>query len=148
MIVLVVSSVLVLEFEITAPPGETPNIATGGDALWWAIVTITTVGYGDFYPVTTLGRLTGVFVMFAGVGIIGALASILASILVPDSSPDAPSTQTAPAGTPSAPVGPANPQLAAGTVASPSIEAELASLRMEIASLRRALSVDDRDAAA
>ena len=45
-------------------------------------MTITTVGYGDFFPVTTLGRLTGVFVMFAGVGIIGALASILASLLV------------------------------------------------------------------
>src|SRR5262249_22406124 len=51
--------------------------------LWWAVVTITTVGYGDKYPVTSLGRLTAVFVMFSGVGIIGALASILASILVP-----------------------------------------------------------------
>ena len=57
-------------------------------------MTITTVGYGDFYPVTTLGRLTGVFVMFAGIGIIGALASILASLLVSPSSPDEP----APAG--------------------------------------------------
>ena len=45
-------------------------------------MTITTVGYGDFYPVTTLGRITAVFVMFAGIGIIGALASILASLLV------------------------------------------------------------------
>src|SRR5204862_4666585 len=83
MIVLVVSSVLVLEFETFAPPGKA-NITTGGDALWWAVVTITTVGYGDTYPVTMLGRLTGVAVMFSGVGIIGALASILASILVPD----------------------------------------------------------------
>jgi voltage-gated potassium channel len=47
-----------------------------------AIVTITTVGYGDFFPVTAAGRITAVFVMFAGVGIIGALASILASFLV------------------------------------------------------------------
>jgi voltage-gated potassium channel len=45
-------------------------------------VTICTVGYGDYYPVTTLGRITGTFVMLAGVGIIGALASILASVLV------------------------------------------------------------------
>ena len=82
---LVVSSVLVLEFESFAPPGAA-NIETGGEALWWAVVTITTVGYGDFFPVTFFGRLTGVAVMFAGVGIIGALASILASILVPQRS--------------------------------------------------------------
>jgi voltage-gated potassium channel len=80
MIVLVVCSVLVLQFESRAADA---NITTGGDALWWALVTITTVGYGDFFPVTTAGRVTGAFVMFAGVGIIGALASILASILVP-----------------------------------------------------------------
>ena len=74
-----VSSILVLQFESSAPNG---NIRTGGDALWWAVVTLTTVGYGDYYPVTTLGRITGTFVMFAGVGVIGALASILASVLV------------------------------------------------------------------
>ena len=83
--VLCVASILVLQFESRSPDA---NIKTGGDALWWAVVTITTVGYGDYYPVTTLGRLTGVSVMFAGVGIIGALASILASILVPPPKPD------------------------------------------------------------
>jgi voltage-gated potassium channel len=51
-------------------------------------VTITTVGYGDYYPVTTAGRVTAMFIMFMGVGIIGALASILASLLVGGSSPD------------------------------------------------------------
>ncbi len=80
MIVLSLCSVFVLQFESRSPDA---NITNGGDALWWAIVTITTVGYGDQYPVTLPGRLTGVFVMLAGVGIIGALASILASILVP-----------------------------------------------------------------
>ncbi len=84
---LTIASLLVLEFESRSPNA---NITTGGDALWWGIVTITTVGYGDFYPVTTLGRLTGVFVMFAGIGIIGALASILASLLVSPSTPDEP----------------------------------------------------------
>jgi voltage-gated potassium channel len=81
-IVLVTASILVLQFESTAANG---NIKTGGEALWWAIVTMTTVGYGDFYPVTTLGRIIGGFVMITGVGIIGALASILASVLVSDS---------------------------------------------------------------
>jgi voltage-gated potassium channel len=80
MVVLITASVLVLQFDSRSADA---NITTGGDALWWSIVTITTVGYGDVYPVTTLARITGAFVMFAGVGIIGALASILASILVP-----------------------------------------------------------------
>jgi voltage-gated potassium channel len=79
-LVLVVASVFVLQFESGASDA---NITTGGGALWWAVVTITTVGYGDEFPVTAAGRITAVFVMFAGVGIIGALASILASVLVP-----------------------------------------------------------------
>ncbi len=78
-IVLTVASVLVLQFESKSPDA---NITSGGDALWYAIVTITTVGYGDRYPVTPGGRITATFIMFAGVGIIGALASILASLLV------------------------------------------------------------------
>jgi voltage-gated potassium channel len=83
-IVLTISSVLVLEFESVSPDA---NIKSGGDALWYSIVTITTVGYGDFFPVTTFGRVAGMFIMFAGVGIIGALASILSSILVGGGSP-------------------------------------------------------------
>lgn len=80
MLVLTFASVLVLSFEAGDPNA---NITTGGDSLWWAFVTLTTVGYGDLYPVTNGGRAVGVGVMFAGVGVIGALASILASILVP-----------------------------------------------------------------
>ena len=80
MIVISTASIFVLLFESQSPDA---NITTGGDSIWWSIVTITTVGYGDRYPVTLGGRTTAVFVMFAGVGIIGALASILASFLIP-----------------------------------------------------------------
>jgi voltage-gated potassium channel len=87
LLVLVIASVFVLQFESQSPDA---SIKSGWDALWYAIVTITTVGYGDYYPVTMGGRITAMFIMFAGVGIIGALASILASLLVgPSSTPDA-----------------------------------------------------------
>jgi voltage-gated potassium channel len=79
LIVMASASVLVLQFERQSPHA---NIKSGWDALWYSIVTITTVGYGDFYPVTLGGRITAIFVMLMGVGIIGALASILASVLV------------------------------------------------------------------
>ena len=91
-LVLTVASVLVLQFESQSPDG---NISTGGDALWYAIVTITTVGYGDRYPVTLAGRITAMFIMFMGVGIIGALASILASLLVGGSPPEEEATPPA-----------------------------------------------------
>lgn len=55
------------------------NITNASSALWWAFVTITTVGYGDRYPVTNMGRLVGVFVMIAGVGLFGTLSGFLAN---------------------------------------------------------------------
>ena len=122
--VLAISSLLVLQFESRSPDA---NIVTGGDAIWWGFVTITTVGYGDFYPVTPLGRMTGVLVMFAGVGIIGALASILASILVPspeEIAPDVMGEEEAPA----------------RTMADADVAGELAALRAEVAALRASLT--------
>ena len=112
--VLVVASVLVIQFESQSPNA---NIKTGGDALWWAIVTITTVGYGDRFPVTQLGRFTGFAVMAAGIGVIGALASILASILVPQ--PDEPESVDA---------------------SLPTVAQELADIKAELAGLRAALA--------
>ncbi len=84
-IILSTASFLVLQFESRSPDS---NIKTGADAIWWGFVTITTVGYGDRFPVTLAGRLVGLFVMLTGVGIIAALASILASVLVPAPPPD------------------------------------------------------------
>ena len=55
------------------------NIRTPSDALWYTYVTITTVGYGDRYPVTTEGRLIGIVIMTAGVGLFGTLTGYLAN---------------------------------------------------------------------
>jgi voltage-gated potassium channel len=61
------------------------NISTGGDAFWWAFVTITTVGYGDRYPTTGLGRIMAMVLMTVGVGVFGVLTSYMASVfLAPD----------------------------------------------------------------
>jgi voltage-gated potassium channel len=67
---------IVFEAEQNAPGA---NIKTYHDAVWWAFVTITTVGYGDYYPVTTLGQSMAVILMFFGLGIIGVLSSYLAT---------------------------------------------------------------------
>ena len=58
------------------------NITTYPNAVWWAFVTITTVGYGDYYPVTTIGRYLAIVLMFSGLGIIGVLSSYLASTFI------------------------------------------------------------------
>ena len=58
------------------------NIETFGDAIWWAFVTVTTVGYGDFYPVTAWGRIVAVLLMCGGVAIVGITTATLASWVV------------------------------------------------------------------
>ena len=58
------------------------NIETFGDSLWWAVTTMTTVGYGDQYPVTTTGRWIAAGLMIAGIALLGAVTATLASWLI------------------------------------------------------------------
>ena len=55
------------------------NILTAEDAVWWAVTTITTVGYGDKYPVTTEGRIVAMVLMVSGIGLFGILSGLAAS---------------------------------------------------------------------
>ncbi len=78
-LVMVSGSAIMLAVEKGDPSA---NIRTGGDALWWAIVTMATVGYGDKYPVTGGGRITATVVMAVGIVIFGVLSSYLASTFI------------------------------------------------------------------
>ncbi|NLP84658.1 two pore domain potassium channel family protein [Microbacterium sp. CFH 90308] len=75
-ILIYISSLAVLEVERHAP-GAT--ITTFGIALWWACVTVTTTGFGDYTPVTDAGRWVGVGLMFGGVALAGVITATLAS---------------------------------------------------------------------
>jgi len=72
------ASIAILNFETAADS----NIKTPSDALWWAATTITTVGYGDKYPVTMEGRIVAVFLMVVGVGLFGTFTGFIASMFV------------------------------------------------------------------
>jgi voltage-gated potassium channel len=81
-VVLPTATVIVLGFESEVPEA---NIQSGNDALWWSIVTMSTVGYGDFSPITPGGRLAALMLMTVGIGIYGVLTSYLASLFLPQS---------------------------------------------------------------
>lgn len=81
--VVLLSALLIMVFgaiamlSVEQVPGA--NIKTIGDAIWWAFVTITTVGYGDHYPVTGMGRLIAAGMMIVGVGLFGTFTGYVAS---------------------------------------------------------------------
>jgi voltage-gated potassium channel len=58
------------------------NITTFGDALWWSATTVTTVGYGDHFPVTTQGRLIAVALMLVGIALIGVITASVATWMI------------------------------------------------------------------
>lgn len=127
-VVLEVGGVLVLWFEYGQPQS---NIETGGEALWWGVVTITTVGYGDFYPVTPGGQVVATIMIFSGVALISIFTAWVAStFLTPGSSSSSTSATSSASAAPgaagtaagaaaSAPPAPGTPtQVAAGTTPS------------------------------
>jgi voltage-gated potassium channel len=106
-VVVTLSSMLVVSNEMESPDS---NIRTGADAVWWSIVTVATVGYGDRYPVTVGGRMIAIALMLVGVGLFSVLSSYLASRFIH------------------------NPQ-----ESSEATRQEIAALRQQVASLQRAI---------
>jgi voltage-gated potassium channel len=110
----------------SAEKSVNPEFASFGDAIWWATVTITTVGYGDITPITTIGRIAAVVLMFSGVGLLGVLAGTLASFFgLGDGSPATPAVPSPSADTAASSV----PDLA-----------DLAALRAQVAALDSAIA--------
>jgi voltage-gated potassium channel len=108
LLLVVFCSIAVLHVETEADS----NIKTAEDAIWWAFATITTVGYGDRYPVTSEGRLIAAILMCAGVGLFGTFSGYLAAWFM-------------------------GPQ---ATSDEPDVKAELVALRQELAAIRIGLA--------
>lgn len=77
-LLLAFSAIAILNVE----PPDQANIKDAGDALWWAITTITTVGYGDKYPVTLAGRVIAACLMFCGISLFGVFTAFVANLLL------------------------------------------------------------------
>lgn len=115
-LVIALGSIAILYFELDQPFSTIDNAE---DAFWWAIVTITTVGYGDAVPFTLEGRVVGVITMIVGIGIFGVVAGSLAGVLTYG-----------------------RDKRAASRTDAAAIVEEVAQLREEIRELRRALEAE------
>jgi voltage-gated potassium channel len=80
-IMLVVSSTIMYYAEHDAQPEKFASIP---DTMWWGVITLTTIGYGDVYPVTPIGKIIGIFTAIIGVGMFALPAGILGSAFVED----------------------------------------------------------------
>jgi voltage-gated potassium channel len=81
-LIIIFSAIAILQVE----DDPNSNIKTAEDAIWWAYVTITTVGYGDKFPVTTEGRIIAALLMTTGVGLFGTFTAFVSSLFVGDKS--------------------------------------------------------------
>ena len=79
LVMVLFSTMLIVEVERSAPNATIKN---GGDALWWALTTVTTVGYGDTFPVTGEGRLIASVLMLVGIALFGSMSAIVTSKLI------------------------------------------------------------------
>ena len=82
-VIVVAGAALELALERNSPGAMIHNY---GDALWWAVVTVTTVGYGDKVPVTGTGRVVAVVLMLTGIGLVGVVTATVASYFVQEQS--------------------------------------------------------------
>jgi voltage-gated potassium channel len=78
-VLLLMASYLIYFFETDAQPDKFPNIPS---AMWWGVITLTTVGYGDVYPITVAGKIIGALIAVMGIGMFALPAGILASGLI------------------------------------------------------------------
>ena len=77
-----ISYIAAVQITISERNVEGSNIKTFGDGLWWAITTVTTVGYGDRFPTTTEGRLLAVMLMIVGISLVGVITASVAAWFV------------------------------------------------------------------
>jgi len=130
---LLLMGILVLEFGsmwmlAIEQHAEGANITNASDAIWYTIVTIATVGYGDTYPVTNAGRLLGAVIIIVGVGIFGTFTGYLANLFLGPSKSEPPAEDDVDAATAAAPAAEA-PTATAPTAAVPAAETDAARLR-------------------
>ena len=77
-----IAYIAAVQITITERAVEGSNIKTFADGLWWAVTTVTTVGYGDRFPTTTEGRLLAVMLMFMGISLVGVITASVAAWFV------------------------------------------------------------------
>ena len=85
---LFISYIAAIQITISERAVEGSNIKTFSDGLWWAVTTVTTVGYGDRYPTTTEGRLLAVLLMITGISLVGVITASVAAWFVKMSQED------------------------------------------------------------
>jgi voltage-gated potassium channel len=85
---LFISYIAAIQITISERSIEGSNIKTFSDGLWWAVTTVTTVGYGDRYPTTTEGRMLAVLLMITGISLVGVITASVAAWFVKMSQED------------------------------------------------------------